>query len=261
MDEYDFFDCNCMLGSWMEDKGSSFSCIDELENYRNKYLISDVLVHHSLATYYNPQEGNRILAGLTHGVQSLKQCWVVMPSATGEFSAPSTVVHDLSINRVCSVRVFPKLHGYCLSVWAVDELFRSLEKMRMPVFLDYSLLHWSDGFDIDWNEIYALCNRYKELPVILVRMSIACNRNLYHLLSRFENLYFELSYYQVNRGIEHIVERFGAGHMLFGTGAPIFDPGCVISMLHFSRVGKNEKKLIAGDNFRRLVKEINYESV
>jgi predicted TIM-barrel fold metal-dependent hydrolase len=83
------------------------------------------------------------------------------------------------------------------------------------------------------------------------------NRNLFPLLALFENLHIDISYYQVNDGIEVICEKFGAHHLLFGTGLPVFSPAAPISMLMYSRISMKEKKMIGCENLRKLLGSVS----
>ena len=256
MESINLFDCNCMFGPWKEDKGETFSSLEELHIYMNKYSIDKILVNHSLSKFFNPQTGNKLLSDTVKGESNIKQCWILLPESLELMEQTGGFIDSLKSNNVSGIRLFPKLHGYCFKEWIMYDLLKLLEKIKMPVFVDCCLEHWDDKFD--WQEIYDICMSFPDLPVILVRMGIGSNRNLYPLLKKFDNLYFETSYYQVNRGIEYTVKKFGAGRMLFGTGAPVYESGCVISMLYFADISNEDKTLIAGENMSSLIRRIDY---
>ncbi|MGQ9597006.1 MAG: amidohydrolase family protein [Thermoproteota archaeon] len=154
--------------------------------------------------------------------------------------------------------MYPNNHHFSLSEWCVGELLSELEEYRMPLLIDFSIIHYHDAIQkIQWNAIYDICKNHKNLPVILLRMGLAVNRNLFPLLALFENLYVDISYYQVNNGIETICEKFGAHHLLFGTGLPVFSPAAPLSMLMYSGISIEEKKMIGGENLKRLLKLVS----
>ena len=78
---------------------------------------------------------------------------------------------------------------------------------------------------------------------------------MYPLFEKYAGFHIELSNYCGHRGIEELVRRFGAKRLLFGTRLPYFTPGSAIGMLGYADVSEAERKQIAGDNLRRLLKK------
>jgi len=182
--------------------------------------------------------------------------WVVLPNHTGEFISAKILVKELSVNAIASVRLCPKNYGFELRQWLLDELLSEMEQIRIPVFLDLDLLHWSDS--VPWDEIRTLCLAYPNLPFVLCRIGCGSNRNLFPLLEQCNNLFFEISYFDANEGIEACTKRFGAERMLFGSASPTYDPACPISMLFYAEITQQQKQLIAGENIQRLIEGIEY---
>jgi hypothetical protein len=245
------FDANCMLGIAPGDQGISFDTMKELETYRNRFGISEVLVYAAMAKYYNPIEGNAHLHTLIGSAENVHTCYVVLPSGTGEFPMGKTLNRLLLDNRASAVRMCPNTHDYEISLWNCSNLYEILEELRMPLFLDFDLQHWSDR--VPWDAIYELCSHYPSLPVVLTRIGCGYNRNLFNLMDRCENLHFEISYFAANLGIETVARRFGADRMLFGTDAPIHTPSCPIGMLVYSDLSDDEKQMIAGGTLKNLI--------
>ena len=76
-----------------------------------------------------------------------------------------------------------------------------------------------------------------------------------------DNLYLDISYFQLNRAIEVVAEKFGAERMIFGTGMPVFDPRLPITGLVFSQLNDKEKALVASGNLMRLIGQIDFSNV
>jgi len=256
MDKITYFDCNCMLGPWREDNGSSFETINDLTGYMKRYGVDEVLVYHTFSKFYHHVIGNKMLDDAVKWNPQIKKCWTVIPEIPENTIPPHELANGIKAEGVCAIRLFPELHMYHLREWIMSDLLSIMEQMRLPVFIDYSLAHWT--VMLEWQDIYDICKSYPEIPFILVGLGIGAERSLYKQLITFDNLFFETSYYQANRGIERIVKRFGAVRMLFGTGAPVYDPGCVLSMLHFAEIDHKDRELIAGGNLKNLIRRVSY---
>jgi predicted TIM-barrel fold metal-dependent hydrolase len=211
--------------------------------------IAEALVYHSLASGYDPSFGNKRLLEEIEGVPGLHACWVVIP---GESRGPLSFSEILS-SKLRAVRVFPRRHRISLSGWSADGLLQELAAHKVPLFLDFDRGHWADE-PVDYDQVSRICETFPGLPVVLVREGIGSTRYLYPLLERFDNLHVEISYYQASGGLEDITRRFGAGHLLFGTGLPDYSAGPAISMLLLSGLSPEEKRLIGGDNLRNLLR-------
>ena len=136
----------------------------------------------------------------------------------------------------------------------MESILYVLDSMHMPLLIDQSNVHWDEPYD--WSQIYRLCKEFNNIPVIIIRQGMLASRNLYPLLKKFDNLFLEMSYFQVNRGLEDVRNKFGASRLIFGTGMPVYDPRIPITSIVFSRLSKKEKLMVAGDNLRNLLKGV-----
>ncbi|MEM2936225.1 MAG: amidohydrolase family protein [Candidatus Bathyarchaeia archaeon] len=252
MEDLAFFDCNCMVGRWSTLQPGSFYSVEGLLEEMSYCGIGEALVFHSLARSYSPAFGNERLLEEIRGKNQLHGCWVLLPHHTGEVPEPETMVESMLSKGVKAARLFPKEHRYSLSEWVLGGLLPVLEEHRIPLLLDFGNVHWSDSFT-DWNAVAELCSKHPKLPVILMREGLAASRNLYPLLERFENLHLDTSYYFVHRGVEEICEKFGAKHLVFGSGMPTYSAGPPMMVITYSSISQREKGLIAGENLRRLL--------
>ena len=56
--------------------------------------------------------------------------------------------------------------------------------------------------------------------------------------------------------MQHAVAEFGAGRLIYGSFLPVADPWVPIGMVLDAAISEADKKLIAGDNLRRLLGEV-----
>lgn len=255
--ELQLFDSGIMLGRAKLDKGGSFDTVKELREAMDRYGIGSALVYGAMAKDSWPREGNRLLMEMIRGEERLYPAWVGLPGHTGEFPEGETLKKQASENRVCALRLFPYHHTYLTSDFCCGELFRAMNEMHMPVFLDYGVEHWSEP--MPWDEIHRLCKAWPDIPFVLARVGCGSNRILFPLLAECPNFHFEISYFDTNLGLETVAERFGAGRMLFGTGMPVYNPACPIAMLYYADISDEDKKKIAGENLQQLIGGIHYD--
>jgi len=243
-----------MYGKWNENTGISFINDNGLKVYMYKYGISDVLVYHSIAKYNCVITGNSLLVKELGKIEGIHICWTLLPSSMEGFTDIFTIKRAFAANQVRAVRLFPKLHEYLFKRWIVDDMLGMLNEINMPVILDFNNRLWHE--QPDWDDIYSVCSGFPKIPFILTRCSIASDKYLYSILSKLPNIYVETSFYQVNRGIEKLVKQFSAKRLLFGTGAPVFNPGCPITMLELADISSEDKTRIRRLNMEELIKGV-----
>jgi predicted TIM-barrel fold metal-dependent hydrolase len=157
-------------------------------------------------------------------------------------------------------RIFPPYyHATAVGEWAAGELFRALEAHRLPLMIAGSELgkHPDDtrpGYSAQ--NVYDICQAHPQLPVVVVHLNWSATRILHPLMHSCSNLFVEISYYSTHRGVEFLARQFGADRILFGTGMPETSPGVGLALVLYAGVSDEERRLIAGDNLRRLLADV-----
>ena len=244
MNELSFFDCNCQIGRYGVKHPEAFTTADELVKEMEYIGISEALAYHSMAKEYAPAVGNEMLLAEIEN-KPIRPCWVVMPHHTGEMPQPYELVARMKQKGVRAVRAFPALHQFRLSDWCSGELLEMIDANRIPLFLDLD--------QTSWDEIATILKDHPWLNLVLLRTSYRIDRYIYPLFERYEHLRIEAATYQVNCGIEEICSRFGAKRLLFGTGLPFTEAGPSIAQITYAEIDDADKRLIAGENLRRLL--------
>lgn len=248
----DLFDANCCLGTSNLAQSSLPLSSVELLAEMDRYGISDALVYHAWAECYSASVGNDKLFNEVSLFPRLHACCVMMPGPPPLTKDRPLAIDDMVLAGARAARLFVRAHRLSLSGWSIDDLLGKLNDRHIPLFLDFGRTHWAEDVT-DYDAIYRICHQFRELPIILVREGIGSTRLLYPLLEKFDNLRLEISYYQVPRGLEEICRRFGATHLLFGTGLPSYCAGAPITMLLCADLSIQDKRAIAGGNLRQLL--------
>jgi len=106
----------------------------------------------------------------------------------------------------------------------------------------------------------ALLDAYRGLNVILLEASWGDNRQVFPLLERYPNLYFEYSKNQANDILELTKAHFGIERALFGTGWPLTSMGSLKALTEYADLSEDERDMVAHGNACRLLK-INPEEL
>lgn len=241
-----FFDCNCIAGPMTAIHPEGDLPLHELQSRLRELDIERLLVTHSYALEYDPGVGNLAASELCCNAGGLLPCYVLLPPATHELPAPGETLLDyLDRGGARAVRLAPKTHGFGLGdVWC-RELLDCLSQAGVPVLVEYDETNWAE---ID----QVLCN-HPTLKLVILRAGYRIDRWLYPLLEKHTGLHLEISWYHTFGGIEAIARRFGAERLLFGTGAPIWEPAGPVGLVAYADLSEREKTLIASANLDRLL--------
>lgn len=77
------------------------------------------------------------------------------------------------------------------------------------------------------------------------------------MVNRYPTVDAQLTYTNVTNGvIEYLAAQCGADRVMFGTDSPMRDPRPQVSWLVFTRLAESQKRLIFGENFKRLLDQV-----
>lgn len=252
------FDCNSTIGRRAARNPGSVYNVKDLLYVMDNHSIRRALVSHASCQDSGPTPGNEILMSETRGISRLVPCWVLLPNHTRELGDDTCdFFRRMLANDVKAAKIYPINHHFSLSEWSVGSMLEKLDEYRMPLLIDFSIVHYSDAImNVQWDKIHEICSRHRNLPVILLRIGANVDRNLFPLLEIFDNLHIDISYYSVNDGIERICDMFGPEHLVFGTGLPVMSPAGPIAMLMYSNIPLSMKQSIASGNLERMLESV-----
>jgi predicted TIM-barrel fold metal-dependent hydrolase len=248
------FDANCMLGRRAIHTPLGTPITPQaLLAEMDRFGIAEALVYHAMGMDGFPPEGNERLMREIEGYSRLYPCWVLLPN-TGEMPSPAQLVQEMRARGVRAARMIPNLHRYYFTETNVGDVLAALEAARIPLFVDFSPLHWSST-NTDYTRLDELCGKYPNLPFIVVGEGPGAPRRLFPFWHKHSNLYLETSYYQVHQGLSEIANRFGKERLLFGTGLPVRAPGPPLTQLRYDFLTDEQREAMGGGNLRRLLSQ------
>ncbi len=251
MDEIIYFDCFTYIGKITPKDERQFFDVEHLLTEMKRCGISYALVVHNMAKEYDPVYGNRKMLDEISGNSALYPCFVLMPDITNEFPEVESYIRN---HNVHAVKLYPKKHRYLFDEYTCGKIFKLLEAMEIPLFIESGR-----GFNSNYNqasleEIDRLCFQHPHLNLVLQGARWEETRRIFSLMKKHKNIYIEFSSLQINRGIEYFVENFGASRLLFGSEFPYKSIGTARAFLDYSDLDKSDKLKIAGQNLARLLK-------
>ena len=244
-----------MLGRGLKSGPDDPCRADELLESMDREGIAEALVLDSLSRQYHPAAGNGRIIETVSGRPRLHPAWAVLPhGANDEQPSPEEMLRRMEKHRVGALFLFPIQYGFRLCDWTVNSFFESFARLGVPVFINYNDNRNMATDSCRWDELVDFCRRWPSLPVILSEFRLRRkNRMLYRALDACENLHVELSGYWLYRGIEYLVKNWGAERLIFGSNWPHLNQSCSAAAVTMAEVDESDKRLIAGENLRRLI--------
>lgn len=247
-----YFDCLAEVGP-REGK-------DPLAPWTTEHLLADMdhcgiagaLVSLTLHTALDAQEGRRRLAHETAKAPGrLFPLWPVCPGDAGDFESADEFVAEARKACVRAVGLYPAAYRFPLDGDVLAPLLGAAQEAGLLLVLP------ADQTGADATSRYrayaGVCGAFPRLAVLGTGFGWGDQRTVCALLERFPNFRIEWSRYQVHRGPETLVGRFGPERFLFGTGAPSMHPGAARAFVDYAEIPPEAKRLVAGGNLAKLL--------
>ncbi len=241
-----WIDCNARIGRWSNPQPEQFTEAEGLLAEWNRVGIDGGLVYHAWAWEWSPGRGNAKLLEEIAGDPRLRPCLVAIPPATREMEPPAEFaarVRELG----GAVRIFPAMHNWRVTDWCAGALFEALADRGVPVLVDIN--------EVGWDGIAGMLEAHPGMPVIVLNFYYRCDRFIFPLMERHEDLHLEANTYGVFEGIEMVCGRFGAERLVFGTNLPELEAGGPMALIAYADISDEDKQKIAGGNLLHLLGE------
>lgn len=199
---------------------------------------------------YSPHEGNLKLADDIRGFSNLFGLWSIIPSYTHEIPDPSGMVSEMKKNRIIGWRLFPGKHRFLPDKFVLGDWLALAEANKIPIFINTN-----HGTSLE--QTAGLLESFPSLTIVLAFADIWPNdRFLRPFIAQYPNVYLDLTYYITAGGLEDLVDKYGAGRILFGSGFPDCYFGANMMVIRHAAVFHKDREAIAGWNMQRIIEEV-----
>jgi predicted TIM-barrel fold metal-dependent hydrolase len=241
---FDLYDVNCRLGRfpWGEVGDES---ADALLGRMDTLGIGRALVSHTVSWRHDPATGNDLILRAVADQPRLRPCWVAVPDTCAEVSAPQQFVREAVSSGVGAIRVYPQEHGFDLDSAEFGGYLGACAQAGLPVIVDLAATTWT--------AIDAAAAAHPDLALIVCEIGYRVLRRAAAVLQRHANVYIDLSDLSTHEGLEWLCQRFGPRRVIFGTGAPLRDPGEAVTRLLWSDLDPGAVSRIASATLCELV--------
>jgi len=243
----DYYDCNVWLGRADHFPLASELRIKELAGILKRYQMRGACISHWAGYSAAAQVGNQALLELENDLPA--ECGTIWTALPPEPEEPGPLPgKDVDYGKMCGVRVFPESHRYRFLPWVVGDLCRWCGRRGLPIFV------WH--VEINWNDLYTTARAFPECHFILEtqwQKILYPMRQFFGLCATCPNIYAEISNLIGQDYLAQAVRRVGPKRLLYGSFLPMNDPLIPIGIIGYSGISDKDKRLIAGDNLRRLL--------
>ena len=245
-----WIDCNCIIGRCAKRSYLQLSTPEETKNLLLKNGISNAVVSHQLALDYHPIEGNMELFSCIHNDDFFIPAPVMLPLTCNDFWNRNEIERLFKKENIRFVRLYPALFNFTMDLWCIESLFELLNENQITVIIDYD--------QISLDQIHHILNQYKKLSIILGKCQFHMSRAIIPLLLKHQNLYIDISMYNLHYGIELLCKQIGSKQILFGSGFPQCHPGPCRYMVERAFLTNSDRENIAYLNLEKLARR-NYD--
>jgi len=218
------------------------------------YGVDEALVFHSRQRDDSPNVGNEMLLEEIKGFERLYGAFAVLPLQTGEIGGLEEILGKMREGNIRAFRAFPSEHRFLMTKTALGPLYEFMVERNIPLMIS---INESSGGISGWFLIEKILSDCPDLTLIVTEHgSWGQDRCFRPLIEKYENLYLDISRYELDGGISDFCAKYGAEKLLFGTGYPWWNPGGPILMLAQADITSREKEMIASGNLTRILRRV-----
>jgi len=249
-----FFDCNASFGTPMLRPVRFAETAQELLEEMDYHGISEALVYHARQRDDSPVVGNKILLNEIEGIERLHGTLAILPPQTDELEKLDTLMEKMRTKDVRAFWAFPSEHKYLMTRTALAPLYDLMVETNIPLFIS---VNQSCGGISGWYLIENILSGTPDLTLVVTEHgSWGHDRFFRPLIEKYDNLYLDVSRYELDGGIRDFCSRYGAKRLLFGTGFPAWNPGGPILTLAQADITTKECEMIASCNLEQILRKV-----
>jgi predicted TIM-barrel fold metal-dependent hydrolase len=243
-----YFDSFTCVGPRQRAHPAAPYALDHLLEEMEHCSIDGALVADTASLRYDPMWANRGLSDRLAEHPGLFALWHVFPHHTGEMPEPEALFAEMRERGAANAALIAPATACWNPLSATsDALLAYLAEHRILTVV-------AAPTELPFAEVEQILQRYPTLPLLLRNVSWSHQRTVLPMLLRYDNLYIGFDTFQINRGIEWLVERGCEDQLLYLSNAPDMSMGAHRLYVDYAEVSQDARAKIAGGNLTRLLK-------
>ncbi|MCK4983347.1 MAG: hypothetical protein KAS17_10515 [Victivallaceae bacterium] len=248
LESYFIFDCNVRLGHSKEENLQNAQPQDIIK-IMDEQKITKALCSHLWAENGQVIFGNELLIDMTETfLDRIERQFVVQPLLLKNYDV---LLSDMKDKKVRSLKICTTKFNLVMCDEVFGDMFTFCQNYKIPI--------WISESQIEWRDLCLVLKNYPALNFVITDARYNKNNMIISLMRKYENLFFDISRYNVFDGIAGMVNEFGSKRLLFGSAMPKYSPAASINFILESNITKTQKTDILGNNLEKLLGDISYE--
>jgi uncharacterized protein len=163
-------------------------------------------------------------------------------------------IEDYANRGVKGIRLHPQHQAYSLDgVSGAATILDTAGELGLPVVLPMRvIMNWGLP-ELAPATVESAVSKHSRVRFVLSGINYDLAPWAYDFMSRFPNVYLEISGMQGFRSVAEAVQRVGADKVLFGTGLPLLYPACSVEKVRTAKISVKQKEAISAGNARKLL--------
>ena len=241
-----YFDAYAVINPRVNKHHAAQWSLSHLNMQMQQASISGALVQSTQSVLTDPMRGNVNLSQQLTDQPNLLPVWNFLPGGWDESPPAETLPALLRSHNVRAVTLSPQDNNWSLRSVTSRPLLTALAQSGLPLLLCSDQL--KDHAELEW---FLEC--FPDWPIVLTSAVWRDQRKVLPMLEAFGNLHLTFDRFQVNLGLEQLVERGYEDRLLFGTNAPTMSMGAHRTYIDYAQISDVARQKIAGGNLARLL--------
>ena len=237
-------DANALFGFWPKRKVEI--SLKRLLEMMQQHKVEQSLSLSTKGILYDYEEGNR------ETLEVSKKHPEIIPVATVDlrkYFGKGKVIRKLAREGFKTLRLFPNLQNWPLNYQPFNQVVEEIKETKLPLMISVTRL----GGITEVGKAFSGC----ETAIILTSVNYGSFAEALAVMKRYRNVYIETSLFDTPDSYEIFVRELGAERIIFGSYSPFHYFSSSFLPLERAEISDKEKRLIAAENIKRLLKDEN----
>ena len=245
-----FFDANLW---WDPSLNACFEPMPDFSDFYN--LLAGAGIQKAVLTLaesvkYNEITGNARLKEILAKYKNLYGAMTLTADAFFTGKDITKTVDEMVEARAVIVRMFPRTHRFPFNKGTLGELFRHLNKRRIPLMVWHA--------EVSWDAVTSLLDEFPEMPVIVEGNDVKLlyhNRYYLPLYKKYRNFYLETHNVIIYKEMDFLAD-IDPHRLIFGSYYHYNSPDTAMAPIILADWDTGVKQCAAHGNLERIIDDI-----